>query len=56
LTIDYLSVTYPQYILYLCGDFNQLDLTSFLADTGLCCQIDTGPTRGRHALDRFITT
>ena len=38
----------------MCGDFNQLDLTSFLADTGLC-QIDTGPTRGRHALDRFIT-
>jgi len=52
--ITYLSVTYPQSVLYLYGDFNQLDLTSFLTDTGLC-QIDTGPTRGRHALDRFIT-
>jgi len=52
--ITYLSVTYPQSVLYLYGDFNQLDLTNFLTDTGLC-QIDTGPTRGRHALDRFIT-
>jgi len=48
----FLSLTFPQAILYLCGDFNQLDLTILLADTSVC-QIDTGPTRGRHALDRL---
>jgi len=53
--IDFLTSTFPQTILFVCGDFNQLDLSSLLADTGLFCHIDTGPTRGRHTLDRFIT-
>lgn len=52
--IDYVSCNFPQAILFLTGDFNRLDLNTFLADTGLI-MIDVGPTRGRHELDRFIT-
>lgn len=52
--VDYLSCSFPQAILLLTGDFNRLDLSTFLADTGLIL-MDTGATRGRHELDRFIT-
>jgi len=52
--IDFLSATFPQAILFITGDFNRLDLSTFLAETGLF-QIDVGPTRGRHQLDLFIT-
>ena len=52
--IDYLSCNFPQAILFLTGDFNRLDLSTFLADTGLIL-VDIGATRGRHKLDRLIT-
>jgi len=53
--IDFLTSTFTQAVLFVCGDFNQLDLSSLLADTAGLCHIDTGPTRGRHRLGRFIT-
>jgi len=52
--IDYLISTYPHAVLILTGDFNRLDMSEFLNDTGLFL-IDTGATRGRHALDLLIT-
>ena len=52
--VDYLSNSFPQAILFFNGDFNSLDLNTFLADTGLIL-MDIGATRGKHELDRFIT-
>jgi len=39
---------------FLTGDFNRLDLSTFLAESGLF-QIDISSTRGRHQLDLLIT-
>jgi len=52
--VDYLISTYPDAVLILTGDFNRLDISEFINDTGLSL-IDTGATRGRHALDLLIS-
>ena len=51
---DYLISTYHHAVLIITGDFNRLGMSEFLNDTGLFL-IDTGATRGRHALDLLIT-
>jgi hypothetical protein len=52
--IDELLLEFPDCILYIVGDFNQLQLTELLSDTGLT-QLVTKPTRGTHTLDLFVT-
>jgi hypothetical protein len=52
--LDELLLAFPDCILYIVGDFNQLHLTELLCDTGLT-QLVIKPTRGTHILDLFIT-
>ena len=52
--IDELAYEYPDAIMYITGDFNRLNISQALTDTGLS-QLVSDCTRGRHTLDLFIT-
>ena len=49
-----LTCEYPDAIMYITGDFNRLNVSQALTDTGLS-QMVIDCTRGRHTLDLFIT-
>jgi len=46
--IDILTSIYPQAILLVCGDFNQLDLSLLLADTAFVTSTLVLPVEGIH--------
>src|SRR5208282_5503596 len=52
--IEELTSANPNSTVYLTGDFNQLPLSDFLANTGLT-QVVTTATRGKNILDLFLT-
>jgi len=52
--IDELACEYPDAIMFITGDFNRLNISQALTDTGLS-QMVLDCTRGRHTLDLFIT-
>ena len=52
--VESLIDTHPTATLYLTGDFNHLNISQFLSETGLQ-QIVTEATRGTNTLDLFIT-
>lgn len=52
--VEFLTDTYPTAIVYLTGDFNRLNTSLLLSETGLQ-QVVTDPTRGPNTLDLFIT-
>jgi len=52
--VEHLTDLYPNAVVYLTGDFSQLNTSVFLSDTGMH-QTVTVPTRGKNTLDMFIT-
>ena len=52
--VESLIDTHPTATLYLTGDFNHLNISQFLSETGLQ-QIVTEATRSINTLDLFIT-
>jgi len=48
--IGKLTYEFPDAIMYITGDFNSLNISQALTDTGLS-QMVSDCTRGRHALD-----
>ena len=52
--VEHLTDLYPNAVVYLAGDFNQLNTSVFLSDTGMH-QTVTEPTRGKSTPDLFIT-
>lgn len=53
-TLDELHILYPQHVVILAGDFNQL-LDSEICNIGLI-SVDIGATHRGHALDRIYTS
>jgi len=51
--VEYLMDTYPNAIIYLTGDFNQLNISVLVSETGLQ-QVDNEATRGHSILDLFL--
>ena len=52
--VELLTDKYPTATIYLTGDFNRLNISLFLSDSGLQ-QIVTHATRGTSILDLFMT-
>ena len=52
--IDLIFSKFPDAILCLAGDFNQLDLTALTVDYGLT-KVNKLPTHGDNVLDNFLT-
>ena len=51
--VEYLMDTYPNAIIYLTGDFNQLNISVLVSETGLQ-QVVNEATRGNSILDLFL--